>query len=192
MASEAVSGTPDIKTHNLIDSFGSLYPTRRMETVPRLKIHGLSRMTGRCHQHSSSESPVDGENTELSVEHSSFYPGSRLEAASDISQDMLISTDMLKHEIVRGVLRSVQLYSLPEDTTHADVVAAVRGGLVLDIHLRHRDKTATISFLNESDAKAFYGHFRRHDLYIKNKRVGATLNLMSAVSSLHLGRDQME
>jgi len=52
-----------------------------------------------------------------------------------------------------------------------DITEAVRGGVLLDVFVRANDRTATVSFLNSADAKAFYDHVRRHDLYIKNKRV---------------------
>lgn len=72
----------------------------------------------------------------------------------------------------RQCARTLQLSNLAEGTTHADIVNAVRGGMLLDIFLRSHDRSASISFLNSEDAKRFYEHVRRHDLYIKNKRVG--------------------
>jgi hypothetical protein len=67
--------------------------------------------------------------------------------------------------------RTVLLVSLPEGTTHSDIVAAVRGGILLDIYLRTHDRTASVSFLEEGAAQEFFRHVKRHDLYIRGKRV---------------------
>jgi hypothetical protein len=67
--------------------------------------------------------------------------------------------------------RTVQLANLAESTTHQDIVDAVRGGMLLDIYLRNHDRTASVSFLEESQAHDFFRHVKRHDLYIRGKRV---------------------
>ncbi|KAL2129494.1 hypothetical protein VTI74DRAFT_7681 [Chaetomium olivicolor] len=67
--------------------------------------------------------------------------------------------------------RTLQLSNLADGTTHADITNAVRGGMLLDIFLRSHERCATVSFLASADAKKFYDHVRRHDLYIRNKRV---------------------
>ncbi|RFU33918.1 hypothetical protein B7463_g2442, partial [Scytalidium lignicola] len=67
--------------------------------------------------------------------------------------------------------RTVQLSNLPEGVTHADLTNVVRGGLLLDIFLRRNDHTASISFLEEQHAQDFFRHVKRHDLYIRGKRV---------------------
>ena len=72
----------------------------------------------------------------------------------------------------RQCARTIQLSNLAEGVTHADITSAVRGGLLLDVFLRGHERSATVSFLNSADAKKFYDHVRRHDLYIRNKRVG--------------------
>ena len=61
--------------------------------------------------------------------------------------------------------------NLADGTTHGDITGAVRGGLLLDIFMRSHERSATVSFLNAADARAFFDHARKHDLYIKNKRV---------------------
>lgn len=71
----------------------------------------------------------------------------------------------------RVATRTIQLCNLPEVTTHADIAAVVRGGLLLDIFLRSHERSAQVSFLNAADALGFYNHARRRDLYIKFKRV---------------------
>ena len=67
--------------------------------------------------------------------------------------------------------RTVLLFNLPEGVTHADITNVVRGGMLLDIYLRTHDRAASISFLEEVNAQEFYHHVKRHDLYIRGKRV---------------------
>ncbi|TVY32259.1 Negative regulator of differentiation [Lachnellula subtilissima] len=67
--------------------------------------------------------------------------------------------------------RTVQLANLAESTTHQDIVDAVRGGMLLDIYLRIHDRTASVSFLEEAQASDFFRYVKRHDLYIRGKRV---------------------
>ncbi len=67
--------------------------------------------------------------------------------------------------------RTVLLCNLPEGTTHSDVTDVVRGGMLLDIYLRSHDRTASVSFLEEAAAQDFFRHVKRHDLYLRGKRV---------------------
>ncbi|KUJ19842.1 uncharacterized protein LY89DRAFT_666691 [Mollisia scopiformis] len=67
--------------------------------------------------------------------------------------------------------RTVLLANLPESTTHLDLVEAIKGGMLLDLYLRSHDRTASVSFLEETAAQEFFSHVKRHDLYIKGKRV---------------------
>lgn len=71
--------------------------------------------------------------------------------------------------------RTVLLANLPENTTHEDLTDAVRGGLLLDVYLRSNDRTASISFLEAAAAQEFYSYVKRHDLYIKGRRVSIIL-----------------
>lgn len=76
----------------------------------------------------------------------------------------------------RQCARSILLTNLAEGVTHRDITEAVRGGQLLDIYMRP-DRAVIISFLQASDARAFFDHVRRHDLYIKHKRVSGPLHL---------------
>jgi hypothetical protein len=67
--------------------------------------------------------------------------------------------------------RTILLVNLPEGVTHADIVNVVRGGMLLDIYVRTHDRTASVSFLEEAAAHDFFRHVKRHDLYIRGKRV---------------------
>ncbi|ROV98257.1 hypothetical protein VSDG_04395 [Cytospora chrysosperma] len=75
----------------------------------------------------------------------------------------------------RQCARSILLTNLAEGITHRDITDAVRGGQLLDIYMRP-DRAVTVSFLLASDARAFFDHVRRHDLYIKHKRVDVRWN----------------
>lgn len=66
--------------------------------------------------------------------------------------------------------RTVLLANLAEGTTHAEIADVVRGGMLLDIYLR-TDRTASVSFLQEAAAQDFFRYVKRHDLYIRGKRV---------------------
>jgi hypothetical protein len=71
--------------------------------------------------------------------------------------------------------RTVQLINLPESTTHTDIVDVIKGGMLLDIYLRIHDRTASVSFLEEAHAQEFFRHVKRHDLYVRGKRVRTTI-----------------
>ncbi|KAK0646128.1 hypothetical protein B0T16DRAFT_412697 [Cercophora newfieldiana] len=71
----------------------------------------------------------------------------------------------------RESTRTVLLMNLPEGTTHADITNAVRGGMLLDVFLRTNERSAAVSFLYAAEARGFFDHVRKHDLYIKNKRI---------------------
>lgn len=67
--------------------------------------------------------------------------------------------------------RTILLMNLPENPTHSEIVKIVRGGMLLDIYIRSHDRIASISFLEEVHAEEFFRHVKRHDLYIRGKRV---------------------
>jgi len=67
--------------------------------------------------------------------------------------------------------RTILINNLPEGITHSDIVDAVRGGLIQEIYLRLYDRTACVSFLEETRANEFFRYVMRNDLYIRGKRV---------------------
>lgn len=71
----------------------------------------------------------------------------------------------------RDCTRSVHLWGLPEGATHADVTDVVRGGPLLDVHLRSHERSCIVSFLRAVDARAFFDHVKKNDLYLKQKRI---------------------
>ncbi|TVY64262.1 Negative regulator of differentiation [Lachnellula suecica] len=92
-----------------------------------------------------------------------FYDG---ESGNNDSQ-----TKNQRQQYDKFAKRTVLLSNLHETTTHQDIVDAVRGGMLLDVYLRIHDRTANVSFLEESQAHDFFRHVKRHDLYIRGKRV---------------------
>lgn len=67
--------------------------------------------------------------------------------------------------------RTVQLVDLPDRTSHREIVSAVRGGKLLEIHMRPGDRVAAVSFVHPSEAAAFLEHSLKWDLYIRKKKV---------------------
>lgn len=106
----------------------------------------------------------------------SFYEGG---SGNNVSQ-MRISRPQLDKFSQRTLLIS----NLPEGITHADIVDNVRGGMLLDIFLRAHDKAASVSFLEEAHALEFFRHVKRHDLYIRGKRVRSSPNSLLLVQLL--------
>lgn len=76
-----------------------------------------------------------------------------------------------KDDFSRDAMRSLTLSNLRDGTTHADITAVVRGGQILDVYIRWKDRAASISFIHAADAHAFFNYARKTDVYIKNKRV---------------------
>ncbi|KAL4944629.1 hypothetical protein BDV06DRAFT_220142 [Aspergillus oleicola] len=72
--------------------------------------------------------------------------------------------------------RTILIRSLPDKATHQDIVEAVKGGTILHIYVWARDKTASISFVEESAAQEFLDHARTYGLYVADKRVEAVWN----------------
>ncbi|EXK37712.1 hypothetical protein FOXG_09496 [Fusarium oxysporum f. sp. lycopersici 4287] len=77
----------------------------------------------------------------------------------------------VKERFERSAQRSVLLLNVPDGITHGDVAAVIRGGPVLEIFLRSKDNTATVSFLHEADACAFIENCRTAGLYIKDRKI---------------------
>lgn len=76
----------------------------------------------------------------------------------------------------RECQRTILIRNLPKPATHADIVEKIRGGMLLEIQLRP-DRSAVFSFLFEEDARHFYRHVKRNDMYVCDKRV-STLSLL--------------
>lgn len=82
-----------------------------------------------------------------------------------------LQTKFTRQQYDKFAKRTILLANLPDAVTHTDIVDVVRGGMLLDIYLRTNDRTASVSFLEEAHAQEFFRHVKRHDLYIRGKRV---------------------
>lgn len=71
----------------------------------------------------------------------------------------------------RDEQRTLVARNLHERTTHKDIVDFLRGGSVLDIYLRAKDRTASVSFVEGQHAQNFMSHVKRNDIYIHSRRV---------------------
>jgi len=80
------------------------------------------------------------------------------------------------------------LKGLPPLTTLADITEVVRGGMLLNVFLRPRDRTAHVTFVQPTAAERFLIHSQRNDLYIKGKRVTPACFTAISPGSFVLGR----
>ncbi|KAK8172301.1 hypothetical protein BKA80DRAFT_318105 [Phyllosticta citrichinensis] len=67
--------------------------------------------------------------------------------------------------------RSLRLSDLPRFIKHQDIVDAVRGGSLVDVHIRWQDRSARVSYVHGSHAAAFKNHAQQFGLYVKGQRV---------------------
>ncbi|KAK5956983.1 hypothetical protein OHC33_001352 [Knufia fluminis] len=67
--------------------------------------------------------------------------------------------------------RSLVIKGLSKSTTLEDITKAIRGGMVLNLFVRQHLQEAHVAFVNTDDAEKFLLHAKRHDFYIKSKRV---------------------
>ncbi|KKZ63302.1 hypothetical protein EMCG_00285 [[Emmonsia] crescens] len=70
--------------------------------------------------------------------------------------------------------RTILLKGLPERATHRDIVAAIRGGALVDVFLRPRERQASVSFAEGKAAQEFLTFAKRQDLYILDKLIEVT------------------
>jgi len=61
--------------------------------------------------------------------------------------------------------------SLPEDVIHKDLTSIIKGGRLIQIWLREKERTAAITFAE--GAAAFLAFSKRNPLYIRGKRVSS-------------------
>ncbi|KAL9106163.1 MAG: hypothetical protein Q9227_008755 [Pyrenula ochraceoflavens] len=79
-------------------------------------------------------------------------------------------TPQYHHETRNHDGRGVFIKGLSEQTTLKDIAKAIRGGAVLNMYLRSRDRSAHVVFVEPHAADAFYTYSRRNDIYILGKR----------------------
>lgn len=67
--------------------------------------------------------------------------------------------------------RTISLKGIPERTTHRDIAAAIRGGALVDIFLRSRERLASVTFAKSKAAQEFFSHAKRQNFYILDRPV---------------------
>lgn len=92
---------------------------------------------------------------------------------SDIEKDDQYSSVARteKQKYIRAGQRTILIKNLADRATHKDIVDIIRGGAVLDIFLRSNERSASVSFVEESAAQNFMKYAKRNDIYIHGKRV---------------------
>ncbi len=163
------------------DGGARLYPSSQPERAASNQQKDTPRHNPprRYHERSTwADHDVDEDDEDEEHEHATSETDSPIEGPPGANY---VKPQGQRPQFERQCARTIQLSNLAEGVTHADITGAVRGGLLLDVFLRSHERSATISFLNSADAKKFYDHVRRHDLYIRNKRVGK-LGMMEPLS----------
>lgn len=144
------------------------------ETKPHLSYNHASSF--RRNESSGDWADLDPVSDDLSYEADAVT-----DMNNEIAPQVAVSQAIKKPHYDRYAHRTIILSNLAEGVTHAEITAIVRGGMLLDIYLRTHDRSCAVSFLNAAEAKTFYDHIRRHNLYLRNKRV-------SVPRGIYLGR----
>jgi hypothetical protein len=109
--------------------------------------------------------------------HSSDSPENDEPPVSHTPSNAELGTDETpRNSVARHAKRSLRLDNLTVTTGISDIAAAIRGGQILEIYQRYKEKAAVVSFVYEHEAQAFYDYTRKNDLYIKSKRVDVSWN----------------
>lgn len=131
--------------------------------------------SGRNAHHTQNGDFLSQDNSDLHDDGFSFAPDGQEDGLFDEERghNEFQSTRPSRPQYQKVAKRTVLLYNLPEGVTHADVTNVIRGGMLLDIYLRTHDRaaSASVSFLEGAHAQEFFRHVKRHDLYIRGKRV---------------------
>lgn len=70
--------------------------------------------------------------------------------------------------------RTLMIRGLSPFTTLADLAQNILGGIILNMYIRARDRTAFVSFVEPLAAEKFIMHTHRNDIYLKGKRLEVT------------------
>ncbi|EEU43298.1 uncharacterized protein NECHADRAFT_47215, partial [Fusarium vanettenii 77-13-4] len=82
--------------------------------------------------------------------------------------------------------RSVRLFNLPSGVRRGDITAVIRGGPLLEVYLRPKEHTATVSFVYGDDAAAFLERAREHGLRILNTPIPVQWNEQQFILAPHV------
>ncbi|GAD93771.1 hypothetical protein AOR_1_1002054 [Paecilomyces variotii No. 5] len=72
--------------------------------------------------------------------------------------------------------RTLVLHELPDRCSHREVAEVIRGGALLEIYLRPRERSASVSFVTATDARNFLDYAQKYKIYILGKRVEVSWN----------------
>lgn len=86
----------------------------------------------------------------------------------------------------RNAHRSVRLFNLPSGVRRGDITAVVRGGPLLEVYLRPKEHTATVSFVYGDDAAAFLERAREHGLRIRGAPIPVQWNEQQFILAPHV------
>ena len=75
-------------------------------------------------------------------------------------------------ELLTDALRTLVFSNLADPVTERELLNVVRGGALLDIYWYDHGHAAKVSFIQASAAEAFLAYTKRHDIYLRGKRVG--------------------
>lgn len=84
--------------------------------------------------------------------------------------------------------RSVTLRGFSPFTTLGDVAKIVHGGIVLNMFLRSKERSAHVAFVDPMAAEKFVMHYKRNDLYVKGKRIDVMWDEKQYTMSGHIQR----
>ncbi|RSL59143.1 hypothetical protein CEP54_007432 [Fusarium duplospermum] len=86
----------------------------------------------------------------------------------------------------RNAQRSIRLFNLPSGVRRGDITAVIRGGPLLEVYLRPKEHTATVSFVYGDDAAAFLERAREQGLRIRNTTIPVKWNDQQFVLAPHV------
>ncbi|PGH16652.1 hypothetical protein AJ80_05154 [Polytolypa hystricis UAMH7299] len=67
--------------------------------------------------------------------------------------------------------RTLVFRGIPDRTTHRDIVSVIRGGALIDVFLRSRERMASISFAEGKAAQEFLAYAKRNNIYVLDKLI---------------------
>ncbi|KAL3474841.1 hypothetical protein BJX99DRAFT_170426 [Aspergillus californicus] len=102
--------------------------------------------------------------------------GALTDSRSDERDDYGESSRSTESSSPQAEQRTVIIRNLPDKITHRDIVDTVKGGAILHIYLWARDRTASVSFVEETAAHSFLEHAKTYGLYVADKRVEVLWN----------------
>jgi len=140
------------KPSNMNGSFNAAHTTGNVRHTHPSRMDGISHVLSR---------PGFGQE-ELHFIWDSFQDDNDCQPWSETPQRKCLRAD-----------HTILLSNLPEGTTHRDVTSVLKGGRLLDIWLRKKEHTASVTFAE--GASDFLAYAKRNDIYIGAKRVSLAL-----------------